>query len=95
MDKQLENTNVEVVLNIALKKIDRQDEARQSIETKAGIVMAFWGIVIGAILQSDIVINFIKIISVGSAKDAFWLLGLCWLLTLAAVIFFFNINFFI
>ncbi len=50
-DKEIEQTNIEKVLDIALKEIDKQEIIKQNIETKAGIVLAFWGVTISSILN--------------------------------------------
>lgn len=71
-----EEEHIEKILDIALREIDKQETVKQHVETKAGIVLAFFGVVVGILFQSKEIMGFIKDIFCEKAWSV-WKIGLC------------------
>lgn len=61
-DKGLENTNIERLLDITINESKSQYEIKQSIETRVGLLLALWGVLISALMQHDILLNNLYIV---------------------------------
>lgn len=53
-DKGLENTNIERLLDITISESKTQYDIKQSIETRVGLLLALWGVLISALMQLNI-----------------------------------------
>lgn len=62
-DKGLDNTNIERLLDITISESKTQYEIKQSIETRAGLLLALWGVMISTLMQLNIPMNNIHIMS--------------------------------
>lgn len=62
-DKGLENTNVERLLDITISESRMQYDIKQSIETRVGLLLALWGVLISALMQLNIPLNNVHIMS--------------------------------
>lgn len=80
-----EERHIEKILDIAIHEIDKQTSIKQSIETKAGILLAFFGVVVSVLFQSDGLLDSIRAISGGNMitvyKVILWMIELCWAIT--------------
>lgn len=61
--KGLENTNIERLLDITIGESKKQYEIKQSIETRVGLLLALWGVLISALIQKNIPASNVYIIS--------------------------------
>lgn len=61
--KGLENTNIERLLDITIAESKTQYEIKQSIETRVGLLLALWGVLISALMQLDIPVRNIHIMT--------------------------------
>lgn len=62
-DKGLENTNIERLLDITISESKTQYDIKQSIETRVGLLLALWGVLVSALMQLNIPSSNIHIIS--------------------------------
>lgn len=62
-DKGLEKTNIERLLDITIAECKTQYEIKQSIETRVGLLLALWGVLISALMQLNIPLCNIHIIT--------------------------------
>lgn len=87
-----EEDHIEKLLDIALHEIDEQTSVKQSIETKAGILLAFFGVIVSVLFQSKDLLEFIKVISEGDIitlyKVILWIIELGWGITGLSVLVF-------
>lgn len=60
--KGLENTNLVELLNITKDECKAQYDVKQSIETRVGLLVALWGVLITALIQSNIPMKNIEVI---------------------------------
>ena len=59
--KGLENTNIERLLDITISESKTLYDIKQSIETRVGLVLALWGVLVSALVQSNIPLSNIHI----------------------------------
>lgn len=52
-EKDLENTNIERLLEITMEDVKEQSNVKQSIENRAGLLMALWGVLFTILLEED------------------------------------------
>ncbi|NBH26840.1 hypothetical protein D3Z60_13730 [Lachnospiraceae bacterium] len=60
-EKGLENTNIERLLDITISESKTLYDIKQSIETRVGLVLALWGVLVSALVQSNIPLSNIHI----------------------------------
>ena len=60
-EKGLENTNIERLLDITISESKTLYDIKQSIETRVGLVLALWGVLVSALGQSNIPLSNIHI----------------------------------
>lgn len=60
-EKGLENTNIERLLDITISESKMLYDIKQSIETRVGLVLALWGVLVSALVQSKIPLSNIHI----------------------------------
>lgn len=81
--KRIDVNHIEKLFEIALHEIDKQTTIKQSIETKVGIVLAFFGVIISVLFQFDQFPKFVKGIFEGNAVSAYMIIfGIvvaCWI----------------
>ncbi len=84
--------HIEKIIEIALHEIDKQSAIKQSIETKAGIILAFFGVMVSFLFQSEELLKFIKEVFESNMITAYWIalraIEVCWVITALLVLFF-------
>lgn len=55
----VENTGVEQLLNLTIEDIQHQYSIKNAIESKAGFVIALWGVLVGIVLQKELYVALI------------------------------------
>lgn len=72
-----DKTHLKELLNIALHEIDQQTAIKQNIETKAGVLLTFIGVMVSIIFQSDKVVELIpEMMGQGRTSIHGWLICL-------------------
>lgn len=76
--------HIEKILDIVLREIDKQETVKQHVETKAGIILAFFGIVVSVLFQSKEILDFLKDIFIENTwnvwKVGMYIIGIGWLI---------------
>ncbi|MBQ8044612.1 MAG: hypothetical protein IJ272_10810 [Clostridia bacterium] len=54
-ERQIKNTNIEKVLDLLMDDIKIQYELKSHTENRIGFLLALWGIILGTILQNDLI----------------------------------------
>lgn len=56
----LQQTYIEETFDIILKEIEKQESIKHSVETKAGVMLAFYGVLLSSLMQSDLTSGFVQ-----------------------------------